>query len=83
LQADLLHQADVFFPEPVMVIGDVAGVVVPDFAGCVCKAIPDGFAFAVFIPGAFDLVGGGCRAPQEIVWKDDFAGHVDSPFVLR
>jgi hypothetical protein len=53
----------------VMVAGDIGVGAVFDFAGSVGEAVPDGFAFAVFLPGAFDLVGGGGGAPVEIVGK--------------
>jgi hypothetical protein len=48
-----------------MVAGDVGVGAVLDFAGRVGKPVPDRFAFAVFIPRAFDLIGGGGCAPVE------------------
>ena len=57
LEADRLHQGDVVGPAVIVVAGDVAVGAVDDLAGRVGKAIPDGFALAVFLPGAFDLVG--------------------------
>jgi hypothetical protein len=47
----------------------VARVSVLDFAGSVGEAVPDGFAFAIFLPRAFDLVGGSGRAPEKILRK--------------
>jgi hypothetical protein len=51
------------------VAGNVAGVCALHFAGGVREAVPDGFALAVFAPGAFDLIGGGGRSPNEFVGK--------------
>ena len=33
------------------------------------EGIPDGWALAIFIPGALDLVGAGGTTPDEILWK--------------
>jgi hypothetical protein len=49
----------------ITVAGDIAIVAVLDLSGRVRKAIPDRFAASVFLPGAFDLVGRGRRAPQK------------------
>ena len=38
------------------------------------EAIPDRFAFAIFIPRTFDLVRGGGRAPKKILGKFYFRG---------
>jgi hypothetical protein len=40
------------------IAGYIGGVAVLDFAGSSREAIPDGFAFAIVFPSAFDLVGG-------------------------
>lgn len=49
------------------------------FSRCVGGAVPDGFALAVFVPCAFDLVGGGGGAPEEAFGEagllDDGVGH--------
>src|SRR5216684_5732936 len=49
--------------------GDVARGRSLHFTGGVREAIPDGFAFAVFGPGAFDLIGGGGGAPNKFFGK--------------
>jgi hypothetical protein len=59
------HERDVFAVAMVVVTGDVAVRVVSDLAGCVSETVPDGFAFAVFVPCAFDLVRGRGGAPVE------------------
>jgi len=41
-----------------------------DLAGGMGEGIPDGEAFAVFVPPALDLVGGGGAARDEILRKD-------------
>src|SRR2546430_15812314 len=51
------------------IAGDVAGGGALHFAGSVGEAVPNGFAFAVFGPGAFDLIGGGCGAPNKLLGK--------------
>jgi hypothetical protein len=39
-QADLLHQADIFFPKTIVIVCNITGVVVPDLSRCMGKAIP-------------------------------------------
>src|SRR4029078_7172122 len=68
-QTQLLHQRDILAPAVVVVAGQVAGAAVLDTPWRMSKAIPDRLALAVFIPGTFDLVGSGCRAPQEALGK--------------
>src|SRR5512132_4230284 len=58
-----------------VIVGYVARVAILYFSGCVRKTIPCRFALAMFVPGAFDLVGGGRCAPQEILRKRDFVCH--------
>ena len=51
------------------IAGDVArgGSLHP--ASGVREAVPNGFALAVLVPGAFDLVGGGGGAPDKFFGK--------------
>ena len=58
----------------VLVAGDVSGGAAFDLADGVRKPVPIGFARAVEVPGAFDLIGGGGHAPDEVVEE---AGGVD------
>src|SRR5437016_161493 len=51
------------------IASDVAGGGALHLAGGVRKAVPDGFALAVFAPGAFDLIGGGGCSPDKFVGK--------------
>src|SRR5580698_10658015 len=69
LEAEVLHELDVFFVAMEVVVGYVAGVVVFDLAGSVGEGIPDGGATAFFVDGTFDLVGGGGGAPEESLWE--------------
>jgi len=72
IQTQLLHHSDIFFVAMIMVYGNVTGLIVGDLAGYVGEGIPDGDAFAVFVPGALELVSGGGAAPDEILREDDF-----------
>ncbi len=65
VQVHRSQQRHVFATAMIGVAGYVAGVAILDFAGSMGEAVPDGFAFAVFFPRAFDLVGGGGCAPEE------------------
>ena len=65
LEVQLLQQRDVVAVAMVAVAGHIAGVAVLDVAGSVAEPVPDGLALAIFLPGAFDLVGGGGGAPQK------------------
>ena len=58
------------------IAGHVAGVAILDFAGSVREAVPDRFALAVFVPRAFDLIGGGGRAPEEILGERDLGRSI-------
>ena len=39
-----------------MIVCDIAVIVILDVTGGMREAVPSGFAFAVFIPRAFDLI---------------------------
>ena len=65
--AEALHQLDVLLVAVVEVVGDVAGLALEGFAGGVGEGIPDGGAAAVLVDSAFDLIGGGGGAPDEVV----------------
>ena len=59
------------------IAGGVAGVAVLDFAGSVREAVPDGLAFAVFVPRAFDLIGGSGCAPEKTLGEQDLGGRIE------
>ena len=65
LDAEVAHERDVLRIAVVEVVGDVAGIAVGGLAGGVREGVPDGGAAAVFVDGAFDLIGGGGGAPEE------------------
>ena len=73
----VLHQPHVFLVAVVVVVGDVAGVAVPDLARRVRVRVPDRRAFAVLVPCALDLVGRGGRAPEKPFGNSRVAG--DAP----
>jgi hypothetical protein len=50
----------------VVVAGEIGVGAVLDFAGLVAKAVPDGFAFPVFMPRALNLEGSCGGPPVEI-----------------
>jgi hypothetical protein len=61
-----LHQLDIVLVPVKVVVSDVAGAAIGNFAWRVREAIPDRRAATVFANGAFDLIGRGRRAPSEI-----------------
>src|ERR1700676_3613810 len=65
------HEGNVLAPAMIGVASQVARVAVSDFAWSVREAVPNGLALAVFIPRAFNLVGGGGRAPEKSLRKCD------------
>ena len=69
LQIELLHDGDVLFVTVIGVAGYVARVATFYFADRVREAVPNGFAFAIFVPRAFNLIGGGGCAPEKTLWK--------------
>src|SRR6185436_2257295 len=74
--AELGHDADVVLVAPVVVAGDVAGLVEPGVAGSVGEAVPDTSSSAISGRGAFDLVGGGRGSPNEIVGEFVARAHL-------
>ena len=74
LEAEGLHESDVFFVAMVVIVGDVAGVSVVGLAGGVGEGVPDGGAATVFVDCAFDLIGGGGGAPEEAFRKGPSGG---------
>src|SRR5215469_15969423 len=62
-------QGEVLRVEVVLITGDIARGASLHLAGRMCKAVPDGFALAIFLPGAFHLVGCSGSTPQETVRK--------------
>ena len=52
-----------------MVAGGVAILILPDLALLVGERVPDGRPFAVRIPAALYLIGGGGHAPGKIFAK--------------
>src|ERR1700680_4163983 len=71
------HQGNVLPPAMIGVASQVARVAVSDFAWSVREAVPNGLALAVFIPRAFNLVGGGGRAPEKSLRKCDRGRSVE------
>ncbi len=69
LDADLLHDGDVFLVAVVVVAGHVAGVALKNVARLLAEGVPDGQALAVLVCSAFDLERRRRRAPQKIVAK--------------
>lgn len=51
------------------VASQVARVAIFYFATSMREAVPDRFALAVFVPRAFDLIGGSGRAPKKFLGK--------------
>ena len=76
--AERLHRLDVVPVAVIVIGGDVAGVVVVGLARGVREGVPDRGAAAVGVHGAFDLIGGGRRAPEEACWKVAPRVHWDS-----
>ena len=58
-----------------MVTGYVANITVGDLPRGMTETIPDGFAFAVLVPCAFDLIRGGGGAPIEIPGESNGGGR--------
>jgi len=65
LDAERFHELDVALVAMVVVVGDITGGVVGDFARRVGEGVPDGRQASVFGDGALDLIGRGCGPPEE------------------
>ena len=68
-QVHLFQQCNILCPAVVAVAGDVPGISVSGFARCIAEGIPDGQSPAILLHCALDLIGCGCRAPDEIFRK--------------
>ena len=75
LEAEALHQRDVFAKAMIVVAGDVAVAGVEDFAGLTAETIPDRLAAAALVRGALDLKRGGPDAPEKSGRELHF-GHI-------
>src|ERR1700739_3191146 len=69
LDVEFLGDLDVFLVAVVGVTGNVAGVRALPLANRVRKAIPDGFALLVEVPGPFDLIGSRGHTPNKVLGK--------------
>ena len=69
LQVHLFQQCNILCPAMVAVAGDVPGIAVPCFARHMAEGIPDGQSPTILLHCALDLIGCGCRAPDEIFRK--------------
>src|SRR5690606_10114689 len=66
------EQLDVLRVAPVVIAGDAPVVAVPDRSGAVAERVPDAGPLTVEVMGTLDLIGGGCRTPDEVGGK---VGH--------
>jgi len=69
LDAELLQEVEILVEVVVVVGGDVPGVTVQDGPRLVRERVPDRWAAAVGVYGAFDLIGGCSYASEETVGK--------------
>ena len=69
LQVHLFQQCNILCPAVVAVAGDVPCITVPCFARRMAEGIPDGQSPTILLHCALDLIGCGCRAPDEIFRK--------------
>src|SRR4029077_20878497 len=71
LHAQAAHDIQVFAIAKVVIAGDIPIVAVLDFMRSVREPIPNGFALAVFIPCALDLIRGRRSSPPEVLREGD------------
>ena len=71
LHAQAAHDIQVFAIAMVVIAGNVPIVAVLDFVRRVREPIPDGFALAVFIPSALDLIRRRRSSPPEVLREGD------------
>ena len=69
LDAQLLHQLEIFLVAVVVVAGHIAGMIVFYMTGLMGVHIPNAQTLAAFIPAAFDLIGRGSCTPNEILFE--------------
>ena len=75
LDAELRHQLNIVAEAVVMVAGDIAGIAVKDLSIPMGERIPDRSTLSSLKSSTLDLVGRGCRAPDEVLAK----AHVGEP----
>src|SRR5215472_1358898 len=72
LQVQGFGQCDVLRVKMILIARDIAVHATPDLARCMREPVPDRFAFAVFVPRTFHLIGSRGCAPEEIVGEMGF-----------
>src|SRR5688500_1615320 len=75
VETELGHDRDIVLVAPVVVAGDVAGLVEKSVVGCVGEAVPDAAAGAVGGGRSFDLISGSGCSPEEILGEAVLVGH--------
>ena len=75
LDAELRHQLNIVTEAVVMVAGDIAGIAMKNFSVPMGERIPDRSTLSSLKSSTLDLVGRGCRAPDEVLAK----AHVGEP----
>lgn len=61
------------------IAGYVAGLSILDFSRSMREAVPDRFAFAAFLPRAFDLISSSGGSPEEVLGKGNLGGCIKLP----
>ena len=69
LEAELLHEPNIFLVEMKEVVGNIAGGAIQGVTRSVRERVPDGEASASLMYSAFHLIGGCCRTPEETFGK--------------
>src|SRR5215469_6188666 len=68
-QTEVGHELDILLDAMVVINGDITGLALIGMSRRGREAVPNGGTTPIFARRAFDLVGGGRRAPQELSRK--------------
>ncbi len=82
VRTKLGHDRDVVLVAPVVLASDVARLVEPGVARSVREAVPDAASGAIGGGRSFDLVGGRCCSPHEIIGEPVGAIHSNGRFTI-
>src|SRR5579884_3301240 len=76
LQVELTHELDVLLKAVIVIAGYQTTFIIEDITRRCTEAVPDRFAASLFVGRPFDLIGGCCSSPGEVVRKLDHSGSL-------
>ncbi len=83
VEAELRHERDIFLVAPIVVAGDISGLIQPCVARSMRETVPEARSSAIGGRRSFYLVGGRRCSPQEIIGKAVGITHLKSRMLRK